>query len=376
MKRIALTSEITGRLRRSLGEGVNPDDYIVFEAIAANTRPIRQRHPVYFGARILQSTLSDMASLVQAESIPLYEVHQSDVLPRGRVFDAREVDGELRCLFALLKSQDRDTVERIDKGIIDQVSVNFLAKRVACSECGWDYLGADAGWESWFDGVCANGHRIGEDGVHVRLEGVADFGEISLVGRGGAQGARIVQPSESVFASHAFFQRLAASDRAAARVTICTLNTETCAVDLKELTAQIAAQAGEIATLKASIATLQASETSLKGEAETLKATAQAEKERADAAQAAVKDFEKAKQLLATAETFIKDVTKRAIIALGDQDPTVPDDIEDCIKVFDHNQAKLTAILKPGAVSQPTALEEATPEPAPASPAFRVARRR
>lgn len=210
MKQIAKTAEIIARLKAAFGPDADIEDLAVFEATALNSLPIRQKHPLMEGAVAQQSMLQDLVTAINTESAPLQIMHKGGVLPAGRVFDARMNGNEARALFAMSQKTDAELISKIDSGIIDQVSVNLLAKRILCSKCNWDFRGPAATFENIYTATCANDHELRVDGVHAKLDGVEYLSEISLVNSGGAQGARIVGQSQSIYSAEPL-QRLAAS---------------------------------------------------------------------------------------------------------------------------------------------------------------------
>lgn len=201
MKQIAKTGKVLDRLRAAVGPDADVENLAVFEAVALNQLPLRKKQPLFNGAVASLSMLKGMADKVNAESLPLDIMHNGSDTPNGRVFHGEVVGGdrgsELRTLF-FISDQAGHLVANLDNGTIDQVSVGVVAEHILCSSCAWDYRSPEATFDNLYEGVCANGHVLGEDGVHAELVGVEDFYELSLVNRGGAQGARIAGPSNAV----------------------------------------------------------------------------------------------------------------------------------------------------------------------------------
>lgn len=241
MKQIAITSEIAAHLRRALGSDVNVSDYVVYEAIALNTLPLRKAHPLYKGATSDRGMLEEMSAAVVTESRPVQIMHDNEVLPVGRVFHGQVRDSfsgpELRVLFFVARSE-AEIITKIDDGTVDQVSVGVLPKQALCSECGWDFLGEDSSFENIFEGTCINDHVLGEDGVHARLIGLDAWYEMSLVGQGGAQGARIVRRDQSVFGS-APIHRLAANGLDPNHLVLAAIPQRTDPMELTQLVQEL-----------------------------------------------------------------------------------------------------------------------------------------
>lgn len=203
MKQIAKTGKVLDRLKASVGPDADVENLAVFEAVALNQLPLRKKQPLYNGAVASLSMLKEMADKVNAESLPLDLNHLGSDTPSGRVFHGELVQGEagseLRTLF-FVSDTAGSLVANLDNGTIDQVSVGVVPKQILCSSCGWDYRGPDATYLNLYEGVCANDHVLGENGVHAELLGAEDWYELSLVSRGGAQGARVAGPSNALLA--------------------------------------------------------------------------------------------------------------------------------------------------------------------------------
>lgn len=205
MKRIPITPEITAHLRRAYGADADLSAMVVYEVVMANSNPIRKKG-LYEGARLQENTLNELVAAVNAESIPLLHSHNSENLAFGRVFFAARSYSEARGLIALSSKEHPEMIDKLDSGTLDQVSIGLLPQHLNCSQCGFDYLGADATWENVMGQTCPEGHTIGVDGTHLKIDGVDMFYELSIVSQGGLQGARVVGSSDSMFS------RLAASN--------------------------------------------------------------------------------------------------------------------------------------------------------------------
>ena len=218
---------------------------LLFEAINLNTLPIRKRHPLYTDAIHSKHFLSEMAAQVKAESLPIYLMHDSNApTPFGRVFYAEVVDtmgvSELRTLFWVDQKSHADVVEKVDNGTVDQVSVSVLPKSLACSECGFDFLGDSSDlFDNVLSGTCDKGHIMGEDGAHAVSQNLDSWFEMSLVGRGGARGARILSRDEQRLGSTTF-PRLAASGVDLLSIITLVASAEPLDMELIQLIAELA----------------------------------------------------------------------------------------------------------------------------------------
>jgi hypothetical protein len=230
MKRAPLTDLLRQRLQSA---GADPEKVVVFEATALNTLPVRKRHPLYKGAVHTHDFLTQMRDTLNAESLPLQTMHNSEVLPLGRAFFGDVIGSELRVLF-WVDSTHTDIINMIENGTIDQVSVSVMPKAALCSTCGFDFFGPNASYEHIWSATDPEGHTMGEDGHHLMISQLDRWFELSLVGQGGIKGARIQKTSEA---------RLAADGSAASMLTLllssADLTSENNPMDLKELVQQL-----------------------------------------------------------------------------------------------------------------------------------------
>jgi hypothetical protein len=347
MKQVTITPEIRSALEASLGEGVSTDGLVVFESVSANLLPLRRAQGLYNRARFTESLLSEMVEVVGKESIPLQVMHDTSTLPSGRVFTGRVQDEQLHTLFFLDPSTDGELVAKINKGVIDQVSVGLLPKHVRCSECGFDYMGEDSDWENLYELTCNEGHQIGVDGVHVRLSGVDSWFEQSLVGKGAVDGARIVGASKSAFADRGSVYRMAAG--------LFSINTaqltEEPTMDLKDFTTQLTASATaaaeanvKVTTLTADLATRDAKITALEADI-TARDTKITDLE---AAQATADG-----EALTAATAVLTDIATKMAVALGETDATIPTDVDGLKAFIESKQVALSALIPDKQISKP-----------------------
>jgi hypothetical protein len=198
MKQVAKTQQVMDRLRAAFGPDVDVSRLAVYETAALNTQPLRKSGGIFKGARITPATLTQIANSINSESAPMRLEHGDEGAPYGRVFYGEVVGDEARALFTV---DDAEMVRKIDSGTLDQVSVGFMPAAINCSACGFNFIGSDATFENLYTLTCNDGHTMNENGAHAWVDGMASFQELSLVGKGAAQGARIVGPSESRLAA-------------------------------------------------------------------------------------------------------------------------------------------------------------------------------
>lgn len=222
-KHLATTDYLKSLLTQAVGDEVDPDSVVIFEARTLNTLPLSKGGTIFESAVHEESTLFEMATYLKAgNTVPLHTLHnQGGELPYGRVFYGdvhRDENGvlTLNTLFYVPKSKT-DIVSDLDSGVIDEVSICTRYTNLHCNECGFNYIGSDI--EHLITRTCPNGHTIGEDGVHLRISGFDKMMELSLVSRGAASNTKIVGRSKTVLGKETF-DRLAADGYAPSLTTL------------------------------------------------------------------------------------------------------------------------------------------------------------
>lgn len=355
MKQIDITAEIKEALTASFGEEADTSNMVVFEAIAINSLPLRKSFPaMYNKARFTPATLAQLPSIVAEESVPLQIMHDNEELPHGRVFSAKySTDLEqVNILFAINKDQNSlKLINDINSGIIDQVSVHILPKHVFCSECSHDFLGDEATLEGLYEGVCPNGHIMGQDGAYARLSGVGKWQEVSLVNRGGAQNARIIGNKNSAWRRDD--ARLAASDLPRRSAVVCGFHSErqsfegdnNMSNDFIELADKLADAKVKLAEAENKLKDYEAKLAEGELVIEKVK-TLESELEELKASEDA-----KFKDQAELATTQLKDIATKMSVALQEGTDKIPEEVSELVEFINNKQAKLSAILPVGGVS-------------------------
>lgn len=349
MKQLPRTAELEQRLKASFGADAQIEKLAVFEATAANLLPLRKRSGMYQNARFTESLLQDMAASVNKESVPLQAQHDTSMLPLGRVFYGAVSGEELRVWFALNTETQGAVISDLNAGIFDQVSVGILSQKAMCSECGFDFMGEQASFDNWWSLTCDQGHKIGVNGVHVRLSGLSSWFETSIVGKGAVVGAKVPGPSDAVLSEDAHYRKLAASVQVPSMHLVCVAVTEQkaeeikvtqatqsgtqVAVDLNKMVADLTAAQVEAAKKDARIAELEAQVGQLTTKLE-----------------AAASNVDPAEHTAAV--TALQEICKRSMIALGEQEPKVPTAVAELVAAITDRQAKLSAVIPVGPTAQ------------------------
>lgn len=373
MKMVTLTPAITEKLKASFGDA-DLSNIVVFEAILANGLPIRHAGGLYAGARISEGTMALMADFVGRESVPVILNHITDGEAKGRLFAGAVKDGALHGLFALNRLTDAATVERLNSGISDQVSVSFLSEHAFCSECQFDYFSPEATLDNMYYLECDKGHAIGENGVHVRLTGLKHFYELSVVGQGAVPGAKVIDKKKSAFVQGDDLRRLAAKNIHPAMVVLSASPT------LKEIEMDIAPLLAQLETRAVEINTANLAVTALTGERDTARTELAAAMERITTLEAAQSSDVAALQarvaelepLAAAAEkapkaedmsaalACLSTIARRVLIATGNPNPdaSIGSDVSALVSLItEKSEALAASVIAGGAVRATSAAE-------------------
>lgn len=365
MKQLPMTPALSARIKLAVGEDVETEGLAVFECIALNTKSLPGKGGSLFeSAKIPVLTLQQMASWLEAGGhIPLISDHQLMGEPKGRAFAGElhmaddGVTAELRVLFYLDATEDR-LIAKLNAGTLDEVSVSFLSTQFLCSECDWDYFSGEALPENFYERTCANGHKIGEDGVHAKLVGLDKFIELSLVARGAADNPKIVGRSKSKLQPTSQQLRLAASGiEIDGLVCEATTGEETVSTtpDFTKLTT-------DLVNARVSEGTLTASNTALNSQVVALTASAETLQTALTAAEASVAELnvkltaaEAAPSNQAdydSAIAFLGEVLTKVLTASGAEVPSeLPKTVAELKADIVKHTSDLTAILPVGGVA-------------------------
>lgn len=352
MKQIPITEQLTREIKAAVGEDVDPSRFAVFETIALNTLPLPGKNGTIFeGAEVSFLTLRQMAdSINSGNHLPLIHDHDLSSTPLGRVFKADVLindtgDAELRALF-YVDETEQTLVAKLNAGSIDEVSVQFLASQILCSECSFDYRGETSSYENFSERTCTNGHTIGQDGVHVRLVGLSVFTELSLVTRGAASNPKIIGKSQSKLSAP--LQALAAKGFEvdelflAASKGVNEVNLESLVTQLTEQTSRAAIFEAELSSARTERDALNEKVSALETQIEELTTALAAAQ--ADDASAVAADLEASK-------VFLTDLYKKLAVAAGQNGDDIPEDVIKLREGIEKYQSDLTALLPVGGVS-------------------------
>lgn len=362
MKELIKTPFITALLAKAAGEDVDVNKLHVYEVRATSTVPFRGKSGTIFErGRISPHTIAQLAKAVNEDAVPLMMDHDLNGTPYGKFFYAEAIpmdngDTELRG-YMYVDGSEEVILAKLEAASIDEVSIQFKSEHMFCSECDFDYFAALAedNFLPLMTHTCENDHEVGKNGTHVRLVGVDEVIELSLVSRGAAKNSKIMGASSAMLGESA--QRLAASG-VDLNDYMCTASINddegVSEVDLKELTTKLTALMDDKVELSTKLSTAEASATALtaerdaavtraeEAEAEVARLTAEAEA----AAEAAETDQP---ELTEEQQTELKAYVDKQFVALkaldGETDATAPESMADTVIFITENATRLSSLI-------------------------------
>lgn len=368
MKQKPHTPFITALLKNALGSDSDHGNIPVFEVVATSARPLKKQG-LYKNAVLTNLTLAQMAQWIAREPIPLMMDHNMDGAPKGKFFYAemRADEGipELRGLLYIDPSE-ATLVAKANNGTLDETSVGFLPAAIKCSHCGFDYMAAlkEEKYEHLMTLTCDKGHKLGDNGVHAKVDGIEDFMELSLVSRGAAPNSKIIGNDNAKLGQH--IEKLAASGYDVSELYLTASASEgENKVDITELVTQLSdvksAAAVEKVQLTAKVEAAESKATVAEArvaELEAELAQARTDLEAAKAESAPSEDAE----ALQLAQTFLAGQYVAVLTASGETDVEAPESVKEMIDGINDHRARLSAVLPVGGVSMSNKTDEDAPK--------------
>lgn len=361
MKQLTITPQIEAAIKRSTDGSVDPATVAVYEVSSFNTLPVTKRG-LFNGARASETTLQQMATYLNSGTnyAPLQIEHNlGEALPAGRTFAGdvlKDESGvaELRTLIYIPRNtaEGPDLITKLDAGVIDEVSVGLQALHLNCSECGFDYRGPDATFSNLYNGICANEHEIGVNGVHVILNGMDKFYEQSLVSRGAAKNTKIISRAKAVMGADDY-NRLAASGQSPEIITLfatpTTLPKEP-TMDMKELIGELTTAKASVTVTEGKLTAATAQVTELSATIATLTAENATLKTNADATKVAAltTEVEGLKASSAAALEYVRTEANRLAVAANLTAPAADADLEALKASIETSRSRLSTTLPVG----------------------------
>lgn len=226
MFEVKKTPKIIAKLKAIVGDKVDLAKLKVYETRSNNTKPIDGAGGFYKNATMDKAYLQGMADIVLSGGyVPIIHHHETyGTHAEGRIFDAAVFDNEeggsdLHTLLYFVDSPDNQKFsEKLDAGVINEVSTNSLPSALKCSQCNYDFLGGADNRRNLSAGkdytpLCPNGHQWGVGDNHLVLSGAPrSWKEQSFVLRGAVTGAKVLNDKEQKLSLDSAPIALAAGD--------------------------------------------------------------------------------------------------------------------------------------------------------------------
>lgn len=374
-KRLTLTENLINKIKEKCGEDVNLSSMVYYQARGISTEPISQ-NSLYDKGILTREALMDFVRLINEplNTVTIQTMHDTSVLPTGKVFYAELKDepsghSAVYTVFGV-SVQHQDIIDKVDNGIIDEVSFGFQPKQILCSECNKDFLDEDVDFFDLITGTCPEcGAVMGKDGAHVIVPAIERVSELSLVTRGAAKHAKIL---DSIY-------QMAMSDENSPVITLTkkgvkddllklnlcsTINKE---VDMNKEDLEAALSAAttplkeELTKMQSTLASLGEEKTALeaaKNEAEQAKAALEEnvtslseEKTKLEA------DLEEAKAKAAEVRAAFDEQIQKVLVAAGLSD-SIPEELEGKKELLDKAHLTLANIPVDGVARKADRIKE------------------
>jgi gas vesicle protein len=196
-KRVELTDSLISSIREKMGEDVSPSEFAIYQTRSVSTE-VLDAGGIYRYARISAATIDELAELANEpeRSFPLQIMHNRENLPVGRVLQGRSVEETfgLKALYTnvAIPTSKSEIVRDMDLGVINEVSISFLGKKLICSACHKDVRESDNEVALMF-GFCPHCEvQLGTEDAYLSIEGVESLIELSLVDKGAAKNPKIL----------------------------------------------------------------------------------------------------------------------------------------------------------------------------------------
>lgn len=361
MKELTKTPFITALLTKAVGPDVDQETLHVYEVTATSTVALRGKGgTVWDKAKISPNTISQLARVINDDALPLMMDHDMRGTPYGKFFYAESIpmdngETELRGLL-YVDDSDPKIITKLNASTIDETSIQFKSEKMLCSECGFDYMEA-AAEDNYMPFIllqCDEGHKIGQDGVHVNIVGVQEAVELSLVSRGAAKNSKIIAPSDAKLGQEA--QRLAAAglELDSFYVTASAGDPGEDEVDLKEITTKLSQLTDDKIDLSTKLNAANAKAEGLESQIADKDAQITALTEERDALQTQLDESSEA-DLTEEQVTELSGYIGKQYVALkaldGDADAKALDDVSAMLKYIGENETRLSALVTPGGVA-------------------------
>lgn len=381
-KRVVLTEKMREQVIAKCGRDVDFSKIVFYQARGISTEPLSQ-NTIYNKGNLTREALVDMLNLINdpLNTVTLQLMHNGEALPSGKVFYANVVDepdtghSALYTLFGI-STNHPEIISDVDNGIIDEVSYGFMPKKILCSKCGKDFMDNDVSFLNFITGTCPECEAVmGENDDHVIVPAVESVSELSLVTRGAAKHAKILDDIYQMAMSEKSSPVITlAKDKikdGLIKLNLCsTIDNKEVDMNPEELKAAVLAAteplSQEVKDMKVSLASLGEEKKALeaaKEEAEKAKAALEEEKaslsEEKTKLEADLEESKKEIERLKGVEAAFGEEIQKVLVAAGlSQD--IPEDLEGKKELLNKSHLILAAIPVDGVSARADHLKQKT----------------
>lgn len=366
-KRVELTESIKEKIRAKCGKDVDFNQFAVYQARGLSTEPITQ-NTIYNKGNLTREALEDIVRLINdpLNNVSIQTMHDTTELPHGKVIHAELVDegNGISSVYAtfIVSTVHEDVISKVDNGIIDEVSFGFKPEKILCSKCGKDFLDKDVDIFDLWEGHCPEcDSYMGEDGVHVVVPNVETVSELSLVTRGAAKHAKILDDMYQMAMSDEA-KRPSKEDlkKGLLELNLCsTISNKEVDMEKEELTAALTAATSplteEIKNMQATLASLGEEKKALeasKAEIEAAKVALEEEKASLTEEKASLEAaLEEAKKVAEEVQSKFDAEIQKVLVAAGLSD-NVPAELDAKLELLNKSRLTLASIPVDGVANK------------------------
>lgn len=360
-KRVELTDTIKQYITEKCGTDIDYSKFVLYQTRSLSTEPVRKEGSIYDKAVFTRNALVEMQEMSNDPklNISLQLLHDTHSIPYGRVIHSNLVDEDdmtsaLYTLF-MLSTEHEDLINKIDNGILDEVSTNTLPRKALCSECGKDFMDDDVDIMSFIEGRCPEcGAIMGKDGAHLNIPSVESFMELSLVPRGAAKNPKILDSVYQLAMSNSDSVVLTKAQVKSNLTKLNLISTISEEVDMnpEDLKAALSAATEplvqEVRNMQTTLASLTAEKDTLeaaKSEAESAKAALEEEKASLVEEKAKLEAdlAEKSAAYNEMAAAFDAEI-KKVLVASGTPEASIPSDLKGKQELLSNSRLTLANI--------------------------------
>jgi len=184
---IEITEEVLESINKLTLSPISAEDVVAYPVMLIDDRVTRNntQYPKEFQKMLLSLPIGEGSVIGAPMLLGTTEDHQANAACQlGRIYEAEQVvdkEGHYGILghMYMLKAGNKETLNKIDSGILKEVSISTKVEMPICSICQQD--------------IRTCGHKVGQESCHVTMTGKGFCAEVSLVAIPGSSSAKILR---------------------------------------------------------------------------------------------------------------------------------------------------------------------------------------